>query len=238
MKFPAWWTKAQSLPSVKVAPDWYLAWGRPDQLASGFTWQDDHIAIAHAQPALSPKERFVVVGDIWLSNRAELLQRMEVGAYKYIPTATQMVAHLWELKGVESLMLLEGMFALCVWDRQSQVLWLGRDRTGSRTLYYTTTGSTRWIAPRLSTLAPHRSNELDLVALRDYLCCAFVPGETAVSVQARDTNLRCFNDRQQQLQLGSKPDYLFHLSPIQRHPPEGFPTQNQAILLYPDPAVR
>lgn len=186
MKFPAWWTKAQSLPSVEVAPAWYLAWGRSDKLAEGVTWRDDQIAISHAQPALSPKERFVVVGDIWLSNRTELLQRMEVGAYKCTPTDSHLVAQMWELKGVESLMLLEGMFALCVWDRQSQVLWLGRDRTGSRTLYYTITGSTRWIAPRLTTLTPYRSAELDLVALRDYLSCAFVPGEQTLWRQVRE----------------------------------------------------
>ena len=170
-------------PSVEISLAWYLAWGRFDKLAEGVTWRDDQIAIAHAQPALSPKEQFVVIGDIWLSNRAELLQRLGVSG---TPTDIQLFASLWELKGVESLMLLEGMFALCVWDRERQHLWLGRDRTGSRTLYYTTGGSTRWIAPRLSNLAPHRSNELDLVALRDYLCCAFVPGQRTLWQQVRE----------------------------------------------------
>ena len=53
---------------------------------------------------------------------------------------------------------------------------LGRDRVGAKTLYYTRTGTTRWIAPRLRSLNPYHDRELDLVALRDYLCCAFVPG--------------------------------------------------------------
>jgi asparagine synthase (glutamine-hydrolysing) len=39
------------------------------------------------------------------------------------------------------------------------------DRTGSRTLYYTIGEATRWIAPRLRTLALYRSADLDLVAL-------------------------------------------------------------------------
>ncbi|MBW4565312.1 MAG: hypothetical protein KME32_30340 [Mojavia pulchra JT2-VF2] len=39
------------------------------------------------------------------------------------------------------------MFALVVWDRERQVLWLRRDRVGSRTLYYTISCSARWIAP-------------------------------------------------------------------------------------------
>ncbi|WP_339382143.1 asparagine synthase C-terminal domain-containing protein, partial [Aetokthonos hydrillicola] len=43
-------------------------------------------------------------------------------------------------------------------------------------MYYTT-GSICWIAPQLTAITPHRSQDIDLVALRDYLCCAFVPGE-------------------------------------------------------------
>ena len=163
---------------VVVAPPWYLAIGRPDQLSEDVTWRDDHIAIAHAQPVLSPQERFVVVGDVWLSNRAQLLQRLE--ARHTVPlqsTDSQIVAQLWERWGGESLSLLEGMFALVICDRERQELWLIRDRTGSRTLYYTTSSSTRWVAPRLRTLTPYRSSDLDLVALRDYLCCAFVPGK-------------------------------------------------------------
>ncbi len=73
-----------------------------------------------------------------------------------------------------------------VWDREKQVLQLIRDRIGSRTLYYTTTGAVRWIAPQLRTLSPHRSSDLDLVALRDYLCCAFVPGERTLWEQVRE----------------------------------------------------
>ena len=155
---------------VVVEPAWHLAWGRPDALSEGVTWRDDFVAIAGTQPALSPQERFVVVGDIWLSNRSQLPS--EEGL-----TDCQIIAELWERWGVESLSRLEGMFALAIWDRERRELWLVRDKVGARTLYYTTAGSTRWVAPRLSTLAPYRSDELDLVALRDYLCCAFVPGE-------------------------------------------------------------
>lgn len=172
---------------VSVTPAWYLAWGCPDQLSEDVAWRDDKIAIANSQPTFSPQERFVTVGEVWLSNRVQLLQRLGV---EYSPLQQdqdiQLVAQLWELCGVQSLSLLEGMFALAIWDRDRQELWLVRDRTGSRTLYYTTTGSTRWIAPRLRTLTPYRSAELDLVALRDYLCCAFVPGEQTLWHQVRE----------------------------------------------------
>lgn len=171
--------------SVKVVPSWYLAWGNVDSLTEDITWRDDRIAIAipdtyspiQSPLAISPTERFVIVGDVWLSNRKELLQQLGIEYQNYQSSDCQIVAQLWEGWGIESLALLEGMFALTVWDRERGVLCLSRDRVGIRTLYYTTIGSTRWISPQLKTLASYRSNQLDLVALRDYLCCAFVPGE-------------------------------------------------------------
>ncbi|MCA1992960.1 MAG: 7-cyano-7-deazaguanine synthase [Coleofasciculus sp. S288] len=170
---------------VLTTPSWYLAWGRSDEIGEGVTWQDEQFAIAHAQPAFSPQKRFVVVGDVWLSNRSQLLQHLDIDPTRDC-TDAQIIAQLWERWGIESLSRLEGMFALAIWDRERQDLWLVRDRTGSRTLYYTTNGATRWIAPRLRTLAPYRSSDLDLVALRDYLCCAFVPGEQTLWRSVRE----------------------------------------------------
>ena len=168
--------------SSQPVPTWYLAWGCVDQLGEGVTWRDDHLVVAHFQPALSPQQRFVVVGDVWLSNRTQLLQQLGADSTQF--TDCQIISQLWERWGCESLSLLVGMFALAIWDRDRRELRLARDRTGSRTLYYTT-GSTCWVAPRLRTLSPYRS-ELDLVALRDYLCCAFVPGEQTLWQNVRE----------------------------------------------------
>ena len=92
-------------------------------------------------------------------------------------TDKEIVAYLWEAKGEECLSFLEGMFSLCIWDNQERQLYLVRDGVGCRTLYYTNSGKNCFIAPRLATLLPFHSQQLDLIALRDYLCCAFVPGE-------------------------------------------------------------
>ena len=165
------WSRFQALlsdrtltPQVSVTPTWCLAWGGDAELHEKVTWRDGKIAIANVQHTFSPQERFVSVGEVWLSNRSQLLYRLDVEC-----SDIQIVAQLWERWGVQSLSLLEGMFALAIWDRDRQELWLVRDRTGSRTLYYTTAGSTRWIARRLRSLSPYRTDELDLVALRDYL---------------------------------------------------------------------
>lgn len=174
-----------------IPPTWHLAWGGVATL-TGTTWQDEQLAIFQPQPSkavsalvLSPTQRFVVIGEVWLSNRQPLAQ---LGDHQTVfPLSDlQLIAIAWEHWGVETFTKLVGVFGLAIWDRERQRLWLGRDRTGARTLYYTTNGMTRWVAPSLRSLAAYHSNELDVVALRDYLCCAFVPGSQTLWRHVRE----------------------------------------------------
>ncbi|AFZ57398.1 asparagine synthase [Anabaena cylindrica FACHB-243] len=175
------------ISGVEIKPSWCVGWGRLGSLTEDVIWQDEQFAVisAPAHLAISPTKRFVVVGDVWLSNRGELLRKLGIEINDHC-TNQQLVAQLWEKYGSQCLTLLVGMFGLVIWDCEQQILWLGRDRIGSQTLYYTTTGLTRWIAPKLITLNPFHSNDLDLVALRDYLCCAFVPGERTLWQNVRE----------------------------------------------------
>jgi asparagine synthase (glutamine-hydrolysing) len=163
------------IPPIDIPPTWLVGYGSVSS-CEDVSWNDAKVTIIapHRTVAFSNNQRFVAVGDVWLSNRGELLQKL--GENDTGDSDIQLILQLWQKWGVESLELLVGMFSLVVWDREKQVLHLIRDRTGSRTLYYTA-GSICWIAPQLSAVSPHRSDDIDLVALRDYLCCAFVPGE-------------------------------------------------------------
>jgi asparagine synthase (glutamine-hydrolysing) len=168
-----------------VRASWRLAWGKVGALAEA-TWRDDRIAIftRHVQIVLSPSDRFVVTGEVWLSDRSQL-QQLRAGA-RQSQSDLELIAIAWEHWGVTTFDKLIGMFGLAVWDRERQELYLGRDRSGTRTVYYTTTGATRWVSSNLRDLAPYRSTELDEIALRDYLCCAFVPGDRTMWQQVRE----------------------------------------------------
>lgn len=184
-----------------VKSTWYLAYGRVRDGVDDITWQDECIAVGKASPVLSPQQRFVVVGDVWLSNRDRLLLKLDGRPESETLTDTQIVAWLWERFGSKSLKLLVGMFAFAVWDRQRQVLWLVRDPVGARTLYHSTIGETRWVASRLHIVSKRVTREVDFVALRDYLCCAFVPGERTMWRDVRElrpgTALQLPSDRQE-----------------------------------------
>ena len=172
--------------SESLTSKWWLAYGPTNNLPDATTWRDEHVAFGLARPELSPLQRFVAVGDVWLSNRAHLLNKFECLSDREDLNDVQVIARLWDLFEDRTVQLLEGMFGIAVWDRERQRLLLARDRVGARTLYYTQGEATRWVAPQLRTLASRVSKDLDLVALRDYLCCAFVPGERTMWRDARE----------------------------------------------------
>lgn len=167
-----------------IPPTWSIAWGNVTKL-TGATWQDEQIAIFCPDNSLviAPSQRFVLIGEVWLSDRQNL---SSLGDDYHFLSDLQLIAVAWEHWGLETFHQLVGIFGLAIWDREEKKLYLGRDRVGGKTLYYTTTSPTRWIAPSSRMLNPYHSQELDPVALRDYLCCAFVPGERTLWRDVRE----------------------------------------------------
>lgn len=167
-----------------VASRWLVAWGR--NLVGRSVWCDEQLEILSTGNGsiLSPSGRFLVLGDLWLSNRQELAAKLDLILTAEI-SDLDLVARLWERWGIATPKLLQGMFGLAICDLELQELILVRDPVGARTIYYTT-GETCWIASQLSSLNPYRSNQLDSIALRDYLTCAFVPGERTMWQDIRE----------------------------------------------------
>ena len=63
---------------VEFASNWRIAWGKTDAIEDNTAWREGQLAIICSNPTvqiiLSPSEKLAVVGDIWLSNRLELLE--------------------------------------------------------------------------------------------------------------------------------------------------------------------
>ncbi len=173
-------------PPVPAPSGWHLVFGKTDTLPADFSWRDEQFAITKLQPAFSPQHRFVVAGDVWLSNRAQLQRELAELPDIHALTDAQLIAALWERDGEATVLKLEGMFGFAVQDRERHELTLARDPVGARTIYYSTNGTARLVAPQLQTLARILSPDIDPVALRDYLCCAFVPGERTMWTGIRE----------------------------------------------------
>ncbi|PSB57334.1 asparagine synthetase B family protein [Chamaesiphon polymorphus] len=155
------------------------------QLDIQSTWCRDNFGIHRAATdcwALSSSGRFMLVGDVWLSNRQELLTALPIASDL---SDIELLAQLWDKWQLDTPQQLQGMFGLVVCDIELEQISIVRDPVGARTVYYTA-GKTWWIAPQLSSLNPYRSDRLDPIALRDYLTCSFVPGERTMWQDVRE----------------------------------------------------
>lgn len=167
---------------------WRVAYGNTGRLREECLWRDERFAVIDGRWRTCRGGRFITVGDAWLTNRVELsteIDRLRAGAdgapssdeNESAPTDLDVIASLWQEHGGRTPELLAGAYAFCVWDRDRETLWLVRDRVGIETLYYSTEGAVRYAGARVADVARGTGGEVDAVAVRDYLCCAFVPGE-------------------------------------------------------------
>jgi asparagine synthase (glutamine-hydrolysing) len=118
----------------------------------------------------------VACGDVVLDNAEELRRALDMPRARPLALLAELVRVHGPDAGAHAL----GMYAAAVWDNDERRLWLIRDGAGARTLYLAGDRDRGWaFAARLRTLrrAPGVPGDPDPTAIRDYLTCAFVPGE-------------------------------------------------------------
>ncbi|MDV3000066.1 MAG: Asparagine synthetase [glutamine-hydrolyzing] 1 [Chroococcopsis gigantea SAG 12.99] len=159
-------------------PGWCFVWGSIDTRGNDYDFSvPGKLGLLDAQPVFSPQKGFLVLGDVWLVNREQVLTSSGVSVSDWKGTDEEIVAVAVERRGIECVKEFIGIFAFVVWDVTADRLWLVRDPIGGRTIYYCYSGCQYYIAPRLRNLSSFHSKQLDLVAVRDYLSTAFVTGD-------------------------------------------------------------
>jgi asparagine synthase (glutamine-hydrolysing) len=90
---------------------------------------------------------------------------------------TEVIPHLYEEHGSAFAEVLDGMFAVAVWDADRRRGVLARDRVGKKPLYYTLIGGTLLFASEIKALlaVPGVSRRLSLPALHHFLSLKHVP---------------------------------------------------------------
>ena len=111
-------------------------------------WLNDNIALGHTRLSiidLSPSGNQPMHG---LSGKYHITYNGEIYNYRELKNQylkdrsfksasdTEVLLHLWEEKGVDSLNLLNGMFAFAIWNKDENILSLIRDPLGIKPLYY------------------------------------------------------------------------------------------------------
>jgi asparagine synthase (glutamine-hydrolysing) len=90
---------------------------------------------------------------------------------------TEVIAHLYEEKGVESFADLRGMFAIALWDQKARRLVLARDRMGKKPLFYAQRGNTLLFGSEIKAIlaADPALAEPDVDSLAPYFQYGVVP---------------------------------------------------------------
>lgn len=157
------------------------------------THLEEHIGLHHRrlaiidlseagnQPMQSHCGRYVIVFNGEIYNFPELREQQIASGYDFkTRTDTEVILALYATHGTDCLQYLNGMFAFALWDRQTQSLFLARDRVGKKPLYYTWLGDTAQdiaFASELKALLAVNlvERKIRLDALHDFFAYQYVP---------------------------------------------------------------
>lgn len=144
------------------------------------------LSSAGHQPMASASGRYIIIynGEIYNFRdlRAELEAAGAAPSWRGHSDTEVMLAGIdhWGIGG--TLERLNGMFAFAIWDRETHILTLARDRLGEKPLYYGRMGQTFLFGSELKalTLHPEFRREVDRDALALYLRHNYVPAPHSI----------------------------------------------------------
>jgi len=132
------------------------------------------------QPIFNEDGSIVVVYNGEIYNFRELKQYLEKSGHKFSTnTDTEVIVHAYEEWGFDCVKEFNGMFAFALWDSNRKLLFLARDKSGIKPLYYTQSDGKFLFASEIKALLlyPEVERELDLHAFHYFLNLRYLPKE-------------------------------------------------------------
>ncbi|HWX19230.1 MAG TPA: asparagine synthase (glutamine-hydrolyzing) [Candidatus Binatia bacterium] len=131
------------------------------------------------QPIANEDRTIWVVFNGEIYNFKQLRDELEQKGHVFrTRTDTEVIVHLYEEYGIESLSRLRGMFAFALWDQKEEALLLARDRVGIKPLYYANTGDALVFGSEIKALLadPAVKCEVELQSVDKFLTHLCLPG--------------------------------------------------------------
>lgn len=159
----------------------------PDNL--GF-YECDGVSMAHSRLSIldmSPAGHQPMKcdqGDVFLSyngeiyNFRQLREELQKKGYKFASgTDTEVIIYLYKEYGEECLKMLNGMFALAIYDKRNGKIILARDRMGEKPLYWSFKNGELVFASEIGAMLVHPtiSKDLDTLAVYQFFAFDYVP---------------------------------------------------------------
>jgi asparagine synthase (glutamine-hydrolysing) len=130
-------------------------------------------------------------GEIY--NAPQLARDLEARGHRLRTRSdVEVIAHLYEERGLDVAEALDGMFAFALWDATRRRLVLGRDRLGIKPLYVAEVGRRLLFGSEAKCLlAGGFEPEIDRQSLHDYLTLGYVAGPASIFAGARQLPPGC-----------------------------------------------
>lgn len=155
--------------------------------AQGF-FTDSDISLGHArlsvidlsdsanQPMISSDGRFTIVFNGEIYNYQEIKDQLSTYQFR-TKSDTEVILAGFSMWGEDIVKKLNGMFAFAIWDRLEEKLFLARDRSGIKPLFYYWDGELFIFGSEIKAILDHESvpRILDQDAFNHYLRLMYVP---------------------------------------------------------------
>jgi len=135
------------------------------------------------QPMHSADTRYCIIFNGEVYNFKELTQQLsDKGASLKTTSDTEVILQLFIEKGVAAFALLNGMFALAIYDKQEQVLTLCRDHVGIKPLFYYCSHDEVIFGSELKVIKSIKGKQLAVneAAVPYFLHLGFIPGPPTI----------------------------------------------------------
>ncbi len=116
-----------------------------------------------SEPLIASRGHLTVVADASVYYRADLCRRLGIAAgHPHCAGASQLILAAYEKWGERCVEFLEGDYACIIWDARGRRLFLTRDFSGQRPLFYARRGSTVVVASTIGGVLAHPAVRSDL----------------------------------------------------------------------------
>ncbi len=135
------------------------------------------------QPVYNENKSACVIFNGEIYNYPELREELiKNGHIFYTKSDTEVIIHMYEEYGIELFNMLNGQFAIAIWDIKAERLILGRDRSGIRPLFYYYANDRLVFASEVKAifLDPSVDREIDPETLSDIFTCWAPVGSSTV----------------------------------------------------------
>ena len=138
-----------------------------------------------SQPVVSDDKRyqFIFNGEIVNANdlKKYLIQKYKI-SFKSKTSDTEVAFNLLITEGINSINKLNGMFALCLYDTEKKIIYVARDRSGIKPLYYVIKNNFFSFSSEIKPLIFNQeiSKNINFQSLYHYTSLMYVPGSNTI----------------------------------------------------------